>query len=160
MRSCHSLVAILIVCALGAFGLALSPTAPGPESSLQQELQARAERLTRAYLGNSSGCVVVSLRQAEGLRKEEREQMAPKGYVVSSQRKLENYKTYHLETVSEKLEIPRTITRQVQDHWVESVQVAVVVPPEAKTEPLVQLLESGLGLKPEQGDRVVVARSI
>lgn len=160
MRSHYLLITVLALCALMAFGRAQVPSGAEPASFYQHQLQEKAEHLTRAYLRERPGCVVVTVRQGEGLRREERQLLAPQGHVVSSQRKKETYRSYRLECVSEKVEIPRSTVHQVQQRWIESVQVAVVVPPGTASEPLVQLLESGLALRPDQGDRVVVARSL
>lgn len=160
MRSSLIFIAVVLTCCLVALGQSLAVTESSPQGTLQHELQCKADQLVHAYLGAAQGRVVVTLRQGQGLRREERQHLAERGFVVASQRKLEKYRTYQQEVVSEKLELPRSTTHQVEHQWIESIQVAVVVPATAHPEPLSRLLEAGLALRPDRGDRVVVVHSL
>lgn len=160
MRPSLVLVAVLLACCLVALAQSRGLPNSAPQVALQHELQCKADQLVQAYLGAAQGRVVVTLRQGQGLRREERQHLAERGFVVASQRKLEKYRTYQQEVVSEKLDLPRSTTHQVEHEWIESIQVAVVVPARANPEPLSRLLEAGLALKPDRGDRVVVVHSL
>ncbi|MBT9583869.1 hypothetical protein IV102_11025 [bacterium] len=124
-----------------------------PESTVQR----KAQKLVDQVYGPGHAKVTVTLRHAHGERSVNATLLGRRAFVVASQRKNECHAKsgYKDEVVSEKLELPREITVRKEQDWVERTCVAVVLDRPAHPD-LTGLLEAGLALDTEHGDRVQV----
>lgn len=133
----------------------LRPTPP------ESELRRKAQTLVDQLYGRGHARVTVTQQRGRGHQTKTFSELGNKSLVVGLQKKHEAYRgknEYVQDMTSEKLEVPQTITIREEENWVERTGVAVVVdvPPGQGVE---KLLEAGLGLDTERGDKISVVHS-